>query len=447
MMNDIYQGQQNTSDGSSVRRKRARATAEQLSVLEGVFAVNISPNGKVRKQLSQQLNMTERSVQIWFQNKRAKVKTLQKKAHAQHMGFYESHMYRNKQGFPPNAVLPQFYQNSQENPINRFPPLLPPATFSSTMDSGSKTLYHRSLSHEAFSQSSFSGQGVEKETHLTSPLQKNPVQHLPQQMKSNSLFGLNQMYKTNNHSSLDKNQHLNLDGQNFFEKKETSMPLNSKNQEHHFFQKPTSASTQLSVNNYDYSFGPSSTAHYLPITSVTIGAWHRFKLHTSDLMSVYEPEPGKFVWYIIERNAHFKVEIPASSLRKIEVYEGLLPIRHASQPISYEKQSEVRFHLCQIPLFYMRSTDASNDSWVQCTDFTEKKQALQHFQHTLKGESEAIKQSLFQLAQSYGLGKLISFHQPNNFPTLADNVPAYPSPNSRYSTSLSPALKTTTDFF
>ncbi|ORE13138.1 Homeodomain-like protein, partial [Rhizopus microsporus] len=55
-------------------KKRARATPDQLSVLEGVFAINISPNSKLRRQLAEQLNMNERSVQIWFQNKRAKIK-------------------------------------------------------------------------------------------------------------------------------------------------------------------------------------------------------------------------------------------------------------------------------------------------------------------------------------------------------------------------------------
>ncbi|PHZ14241.1 Homeodomain-like protein, partial [Rhizopus microsporus ATCC 52813] len=56
------------------KKKRARATPDQVSVLEGVFAINISPNSKLRRQLAEQLNMNERSVQIWFQNKRAKIK-------------------------------------------------------------------------------------------------------------------------------------------------------------------------------------------------------------------------------------------------------------------------------------------------------------------------------------------------------------------------------------
>ncbi|KAI7900174.1 uncharacterized protein BX663DRAFT_518844 [Cokeromyces recurvatus] len=73
----------NLENHHSYVRKRTRATAEQLAVLEDTFAVNVSPNSKLRKQLAEQLNMSERSIQIWFQNRRAKVKHMQKRAQMQ----------------------------------------------------------------------------------------------------------------------------------------------------------------------------------------------------------------------------------------------------------------------------------------------------------------------------------------------------------------------------
>ncbi|BFZ59543.1 hypothetical protein YB2330_000554 [Saitoella coloradoensis] len=63
-----------------VNKKRQRATPEQLAVLEETFAVNPSPTSKIREAVAAKINMTERSVQIWFQNRRAKVKLLQKKS-------------------------------------------------------------------------------------------------------------------------------------------------------------------------------------------------------------------------------------------------------------------------------------------------------------------------------------------------------------------------------
>lgn len=86
----------NASTGGS--RKRSRATAEQLAVLEDTFATNVSPNSKLRKQLAEQLKMTERSIQIWFQNRRAKVKHMQKKAQMQmHQAALRAQMYHHQQ--------------------------------------------------------------------------------------------------------------------------------------------------------------------------------------------------------------------------------------------------------------------------------------------------------------------------------------------------------------
>lgn len=65
-------------------RKRTRATPEQLNILEKTFTVNPSPNSRIREQLSHELGMSERSIQIWFQNRRAKVKNVAKKSSILH---------------------------------------------------------------------------------------------------------------------------------------------------------------------------------------------------------------------------------------------------------------------------------------------------------------------------------------------------------------------------
>lgn len=55
-------------------KPRKRTSKEQLEVLEKTFETNIKPDAALRKTLADRLNMTPRSVQVWFQNKRAKVK-------------------------------------------------------------------------------------------------------------------------------------------------------------------------------------------------------------------------------------------------------------------------------------------------------------------------------------------------------------------------------------
>ena len=50
-------------------QKRQRATQDQLVTLEVEFNKNPTPTAAVREQIAQNINMTERSVQIWFQNR------------------------------------------------------------------------------------------------------------------------------------------------------------------------------------------------------------------------------------------------------------------------------------------------------------------------------------------------------------------------------------------
>ena len=50
-------------------QKRQRATQDQLSTLEVEFNKNPTPTAGVRERIANDINMTERSVQIWFQNR------------------------------------------------------------------------------------------------------------------------------------------------------------------------------------------------------------------------------------------------------------------------------------------------------------------------------------------------------------------------------------------
>jgi hypothetical protein len=50
-------------------QKRKRATQNQLLTLEVEFNKNPTPAATVRERIAEDINMTERSVQIWFQNR------------------------------------------------------------------------------------------------------------------------------------------------------------------------------------------------------------------------------------------------------------------------------------------------------------------------------------------------------------------------------------------
>lgn len=61
------------------KKKRQRTSPDQLAILEQIFQTDKMPSQQTRVQLADQLGMSSRRVQIWFQNKRAKVKRGQTK--------------------------------------------------------------------------------------------------------------------------------------------------------------------------------------------------------------------------------------------------------------------------------------------------------------------------------------------------------------------------------
>jgi hypothetical protein len=68
-----------SQSGSLQKRKRMRMTPEQLKVLQKAFLQNPMPSASCRSLLAKRLGMNCRSVQIWFQNRRAKLKQQDRK--------------------------------------------------------------------------------------------------------------------------------------------------------------------------------------------------------------------------------------------------------------------------------------------------------------------------------------------------------------------------------
>lgn len=67
-------------------KHRKRTTNEQFDVLEHVFKSNIRPGMEIRKELAGRLGMTCRAVQVWFQNRRAKLKNKRAANEAEGLG-------------------------------------------------------------------------------------------------------------------------------------------------------------------------------------------------------------------------------------------------------------------------------------------------------------------------------------------------------------------------
>ncbi|PHZ17923.1 homeobox, partial [Rhizopus microsporus ATCC 52813] len=55
-------------------RRRTHLKPSQVAVLQETFVTNTLPDAAMRAQLAQELGVSERTVQIWFQNRRAKAR-------------------------------------------------------------------------------------------------------------------------------------------------------------------------------------------------------------------------------------------------------------------------------------------------------------------------------------------------------------------------------------
>ncbi|KAF1803040.1 homeobox domain-containing protein [Mucor lusitanicus] len=94
--------------------KRKRITPYQLTVLSDLFASTDTPNYQLRENTASKLNMTNREVQVWFQNRRAKVnrnRLQEQKKHDPFMPFGEEHSTYDSQSSvtSSNSSTPTLY--------------------------------------------------------------------------------------------------------------------------------------------------------------------------------------------------------------------------------------------------------------------------------------------------------------------------------------------------
>lgn len=84
-------------------KHRRRTTKAQLKILEQTFEANVRPDANMRRKLGEQLGMTPRSVQVWFQNRRAKIKKLTQKKGGQQENPNNVRDHESKHGSSPSG--------------------------------------------------------------------------------------------------------------------------------------------------------------------------------------------------------------------------------------------------------------------------------------------------------------------------------------------------------
>ncbi|KAI8328262.1 hypothetical protein BC941DRAFT_463970 [Chlamydoabsidia padenii] len=340
-------------------RKRTRATAEQLSVLEDTFAANVSPNSKHRKELSERLQMSERSIQIWFQNRRAKVKHMQKRAQMQmqqasiraQMYHYHHQQHYQPYGGPP--ILPQ----QQVYPVPRS------SEDSTCLYPSSPTSLIPSTYPMDYLQTGLLSPSPSPDYVSSMPLLVPVPDAGPTAMLATPSLSSSSTSSTSSVSSTCSNAVMD---QGTVSPQDICNPPMT-----------TIDPSSLMINH------SSPSDLYLNGTTLTIGTWHRLKLHASDLLCLFTT--NRFEWHIKDAGCHFKMEIPLSSVANIDFVQDNNGL------------ADIHFDISSSPLFYMETTTTGITNWVQCSDFTEGKQASRFFRHSLKGISQQMKQDLIML--------------------------------------------------
>ncbi|KAI7900024.1 homeobox domain-containing protein [Cokeromyces recurvatus] len=239
-------------------KKRTRVTPSQLTILEETFTISSTPDSKMRKQLSYRLQMPERSIQIWFQNRRAKVKMLQKRALLRQ----EQEATRARLCAQVNSPYgyPYWYLQQQ----HCIPQKLP--------------------AHRAWSTDLVVGP-----TNQFIPPPPHPPPHPP-------FSQLLQYDSPSNHEDI------------------YSLTI-SPSPTPQSFTAPRRLESEP-LHNTTTTTLPSGV---ITATSVTIGSWHRMKISQQDLMCYYKLNERSFSWHIRDSNYHFKMMMSFDSITSIEL--------------------------------------------------------------------------------------------------------------------------------
>lgn len=99
-------------------KHRRRTSRAQFKLLDASFSENSKPSAAMRRWLAQKLGMTPRSVQVWFQNRRAK----------------EKGQIKKKYNAPDALTTPQLFEHAKEKEEEEWQPQLSFDSFSMLMD-------------------------------------------------------------------------------------------------------------------------------------------------------------------------------------------------------------------------------------------------------------------------------------------------------------------------
>ncbi|KAI8341475.1 hypothetical protein BC941DRAFT_416987 [Chlamydoabsidia padenii] len=323
-------------------RKRTHLTTSHIASLQASFAKNPLPDSSIRHGLSLSLGITERTVQIWFQNRRAKARKLEDLANGKFTA-----------GAPGgnNSSTPASSSSRSTTPAtnNRFN-----ATF--------RTLMTPQLFEERNATNNLSSSADSARTHQ--PSSCGSFQRRPRSASKSEKPKLAPAPLAPRCMSED----MNL-------RHQQASSLN-----------PFNTSGPLGLNHNQ------SNIVTLPAHLLRIGTWTRFaNINTNSEWGLLCYCTNDYlVWQIQAEGQQFRIHIPFGAIRQLSF--GSTDDTAIDQLNIQIDPQQLIFSMC-----LNQQYQAAEEEWVRCGDFSEGKQASLLYTHEIQGHHDMLQQAVVNL--------------------------------------------------
>ncbi|KAL7316714.1 hypothetical protein PS15m_003170 [Mucor circinelloides] len=340
-------------------RKRTHLKPSQVTTLQDSFNTNPLPDSSVRSRLARELAVTERTIQIWFQNRRAKARK------EEALGVFPSNSTGKASSASSNSTITK--PGGWVDPNRHATPPRYQATFRTMM------------TPERFEELKHQDQQQIRKRPRSSSKPEPKSSHLLELARSDNMRAMSEGISRPNHDVL------------FSAATSSSTPTTSASLSAGTVNGATTTGPQMNL----ITETPIQTVP-LPVSVLRIGSWTRFAhasphLHQRnwDLVCYASPLDRELIWKVQAEGHHFRIQVSFDSIHQLRLSRQV-------QVETGELVGQLDIEL-GLPLAFSMWRFGQDHQWVRCGDFTEDKQASVDGFHILQGNHEAFKQALLDL--------------------------------------------------
>ncbi|GAN11706.1 hypothetical protein MAM1_0837d11288 [Mucor ambiguus] len=357
-------------------RKRTHLNPSQVATLQESFDTNPLPDSSVRSRLARELAVTERTIQIWFQNRRAKARKVEA------LGAFSSNSTSNASSTNSSTAARPGSSNWVDPHRHATPPRYQ-ATFRTMM------------TPERFEELKYQDHQQIRKRPRSSSKPEPKSSHLLELTRSDNMRAMSEGISRPNHGVLFSAS--------------TSTPTTGASLSSTSIASPTSAGTVVQGGATSTTTATTTGSQMsslitdtpiqtvpLPVSVLRIGSWTRFAhasphLHQRDwdLVCYASPLDRELVWRVQAEGHHFRIQVSFDSIHQLRLSRQV-------QVETGELVGQLDIEL-SLPLAFSMWRFGQDHQWVRCGDFTEDKQASVDGFHILQGNHEAFKQTLLDL--------------------------------------------------